>query len=81
MILVRTMIFEKKKKEKLKLRRYEIARNKIGDINNFVVMIKKRIFSMSLYNRIGGQNRRPRGLSSVSLVLLIGISESTGQQV
>lgn len=75
------MIFEKKKKEKLKLRRYEIARNKIGDINNFVVMIKKRIFSMSLYNRIGGQNRRPRGLSSVSLVLLIGISESTGQQV
>ena len=52
----------------------------IGGVNSFVV-IKKRIFSMSLYNRIGDQNRRPRGLSSVSLVLLIGISESTGQQV
>lgn len=71
----------KKKKKKLKLRHYEIAHNKIDGINSFIVMIKERIFSMSSYNRIGGQNRRPRGLSSVSLVLLIGISESTGQQV
>lgn len=66
--------------EKSRDRRYETADGRIGD-----VVISQHAMEKSLHERVqpcvGGQDRRPRGLSSVSLVLLVGISESTGQQV